>query len=130
MTPLVMGLDGGGTKTILALADSTGAVVLYERAAGIGPLESGHWLPRFQALMQSLAPHEPAIAFGSFGMPSYDEVPAVSQRQREAVDSVASFPHCTLNDVHTAFEGAFAVRNSPKPSPLTSVFRMSVALRL
>lgn len=110
MSDYVLGLDGGGTKTVLALADRTGHVVFHARGAGIGPLENSQWQETLRALMQRAADYASRIAYASLGMPSYGEMPAVSAAQDAAAAAVSSFPHCVLNDVHTAFEGAFTGR--------------------
>ncbi|MCB8881533.1 N-acetylglucosamine kinase [Acidisoma cellulosilytica] len=107
MSDYVLGLDGGGTKTLLAIADRAGHVVFHARAAGIGPIENPDWAETLRTLTQSVAEYTSRIAYASFGMPSYGEMPAVSAAQEDAALAGSGFPHCVLNDVHTAFEGAF-----------------------
>ncbi|HTI02241.1 MAG TPA: BadF/BadG/BcrA/BcrD ATPase family protein [Acidisoma sp.] len=110
MTDLVLGIDGGGTKTELALADREGRLVLHRVGPGIGPIETSDWPRRLAHLMQEAKAFSPRVAYASFGMPSYGEIPAVAAQQREVAADFALHPHCVLNDVHTAYEGAFVGR--------------------
>lgn len=110
MTEFVLGLDGGGTKTVLAVADRQGRVVLQTRGEGVGPLENPSWPEVLEALLAEVRPLTPRIAYGAFGLPSFGEIPAVSTQQQQAVARAWPHPHCVLNDVHAAFEGAFTGR--------------------
>jgi glucosamine kinase len=110
MTDLVLGIDGGGTKTELALADREGRLVLHRVGAGIGPIETPDWPEVLAQLMRNAENFSPRIAYASFGMPSYGEIPAVAARQRQVAAALGPSPHCVLNDVHTAYEGAFVGR--------------------
>jgi glucosamine kinase len=110
MTDLVLGIDGGGTKTELAIADRHGHLVLHRIGAGIGPIETPDWPAVLAQLMRDVEGFSPRIAYASFGMPSYGEMPDVGDRQREVAQAIARYPHCVLNDVHTAYEGAFLGR--------------------
>lgn len=107
MTDLVLGLDGGGTKTELALADRAGRVLLYRTGTGTGPVETPDWQRRLAKLVAETAPFQTRIAYAAFGMPSFGEIAAISARQIEAVAALSPYPHCVLNDVHAAYEGAF-----------------------
>ncbi|HEX3983427.1 MAG TPA: BadF/BadG/BcrA/BcrD ATPase family protein [Acidisoma sp.] len=107
MSDLVLGIDGGGTKTVLALADRAGHVVWQKRAPGIGPHENPAWLPTLQALMATASAYGDRVAYGAFAMPSFGEIDRVSAEQAAAAQQLGHFPHCVLNDVHAAFEGAF-----------------------
>jgi len=108
MSRLVMGLDGGGTKTLLALADREGRLALLERASGIGPIENPRWRETLAGLLARLGPHREEIAFGVFALPSYGEMAELSAAQDAALAGLAGFPHGLGNDVQIAFEGAFA----------------------
>ena len=107
MTDLVLGLDGGGTKTELALADREGRVLLHRVGPGTGPLETPDWQQRLDKLVAETAPFRTRIAFAAFGMPSFGEISTISARQIEAAGTLSPHPHCVLNDVHAAYEGAF-----------------------
>lgn len=110
MTDLVLGIDGGGTKTELAIADRRGHLVLHRVGAGIGPIETPDWPEVLARLVREAEGFGPRIAYASFGMPSFGEIPAVASRQRQVAAALAAYPHCVLNDVHTAYEGAFLGR--------------------
>lgn len=110
MSDYVLGLDGGGTKTQLALADRAGRVVLSLRASGIGPLENPDWLATLLGLMDAVSDYGSRIDHATFAMPSYGEMPAISAAQEAAAATVSPCPHRVRNDVHAAFEGAFVGR--------------------
>ncbi|GAB0117103.1 N-acetylglucosamine kinase [Acidisoma sp. 7E03] len=107
MSDLVMGLDGGGTKTELAVADREGRVLLHRIGAGIGPIETPGWPGVLAHLVQELGPLAGRLREAAFGMPSYGEIPEVSEAQRAAAAACGIAAHSVINDVHLAYEGAF-----------------------
>jgi hypothetical protein len=40
---LVLGIDGGGSKTLIALADRTGGIVRVGRGKGVNPMDNRMW---------------------------------------------------------------------------------------
>lgn len=107
MSDLVLGIDGGSTRTALAVADREGRVLLHRRAGGIGPLETPGWPEILAWLMQQAEAYGPRIAYASFAMPRHGEIASVAAQQIAVAADLARVPHCVLNDAHTAFEGAF-----------------------
>lgn len=107
MTPLVLGVDGGGTKTHLALADAEGRVHWQAVGPGIGPMETAHWPEVLRVLMQPAQRFAPQIRRAVFALPSHGEIAAVSRAQEAEVAALAALPHRVVNDVQAAFEGAF-----------------------
>jgi glucosamine kinase len=105
---LVLGIDGGGSKVLVALADSRGRILRTSRGGGVNPMNNPGWL---QELEQHLLPFraEPRLAAVAAALPAYGEVERLSQQQRNAIDSI--FPKLkrqVLNDVDAAHRGAFA----------------------
>lgn len=107
MTDLVMGVDGGGTKTELAVADREGRLLLHRIGPGIGPIETPHWPAVLAQLMQEVRPLSLRLGEAAFGMPSYGEIPEVSAAQAAAAAACGIAGHSVINDVHLAYEGAF-----------------------
>ena len=105
---LVLGVDGGGSKTLVALADTSGQVIQLTRGAASNPLDQRGWQ---RTLTQQLEPFggDRRIAAVAAGLPAYGEVEAISAEQRAAVGAVfGSTPQRVLNDVDAAHLGAFA----------------------
>jgi N-acetylglucosamine kinase len=105
--PLVLGLDGGGSKTLLAVARPSGEARLLTRGGGINPLDDANWREELAAVLAA-APGLAAVRQAVLGLPAYGEVAAVSRGQEEAVAALLPVPALIQNDVAVAFEGAFA----------------------
>lgn len=106
---LILGLDGGGPKTDLAVVDATGAVIHRQMAQGLDPTASNGWQDQLTALAATIVRVDAAV----LGLPYHGEIRALSARQSAL--GVALFgPSCAvLNDVAVAFEGAFAGARGP-----------------
>ncbi len=107
MSGAILGIDGGGSKTAVALADRTGRVLETARAQGINPLDNVHWKRDLAAV---LAPFARSGADGvAAALPAYGEMPGLSAEQEAFVAGL--FPSARvrlLNDVDAAQIGAFA----------------------
>ena len=106
---LVLGVDGGGTKTLAAVVDRGGALVALAAGSGTNPLDEARWRDHLAGVVRSaLTGVDPArLAGAAFGLPVHGEVAAISVEQRGLVDSLVG-QASIRNDVHTAHEGAFA----------------------
>jgi N-acetylglucosamine kinase-like BadF-type ATPase len=105
---LVLGVDGGGTKTMVALADRSGRIVRTARAGGSNPLDNPAWRSELEGAVAPVV-STPRVIAAVAALPSYGEVEAVSAAQTEAAASVlGALPHSILNDVDAAQIGAFA----------------------
>lgn len=103
----VLGLDGGGTKTLLAWANVEGEVLGLHRGDGICPFGQPSWQRILKHLLDE-APCPADITSATFALPGYGEVAEVSRLQEEAVDHWAHGLSVTvMNDVEAAFIGAF-----------------------
>lgn len=105
---LILGIDGGGSKVLVALADRAGNVLGMSRSGGVNPMDNPNWRRELnRALHPFLA--EARLAAIAAALPAYGEVERLSEQQREAIAS--SFPKArqlVLNDVDAAHFGAFA----------------------
>jgi len=104
----VLGLDGGGTKTLLAMVDRQGKVRLLGRGGGINPISDPAWHDELAAILAPARPFLPAVRQSVLGLPAYGEVAEVSAEQERAAATLLPDPVLVENDVHVAFDGAFA----------------------
>ena len=105
---LVFGLDGGGSKTELAVVDERGRVVASVRGIGLDPVADPGWEKTLAALLGQVAHLLPEVRTATLALPAHGEAAVVSRRQAEAVSRLVSVGHELLNDVHAAQIGAFA----------------------
>ena len=105
---LVLGLDSGGTKTRLALADRQGRVTGCGAGPGLNPFGASGWQAALAAHLGSalrVGPIEAAV----LGLSFHGEIAAISAEQlRTAIASLGAVPLRVVNDVEAAFVGAFA----------------------
>ena len=105
---LILGIDGGGSKVLVALADRSGRILRTSRGGGVNPMDNPNWL---QELEKHLNPfrNEPRLAAVAAALPAYGEVARLSELQSNAIER--TFPKIrrqVLNDVDAAHLGAFA----------------------
>ena len=81
---LILGIDGGGSKVFVALADRTGRIVHAARGGGVNPMDNRNWQQELHATLCSFA-IEPGLAGVAAALPAYGEVERISQSQREAI---------------------------------------------
>ena len=104
---IVVGLDGGGTKTLMVAADRDGAVRAVFEDSGCNPFDNIHWRETLARLRErSAAVCAEAEAIG-FGMPGYGEVEEASIQQDAEARLFGGRRTSVMNDVKAAFEGAF-----------------------
>jgi N-acetylglucosamine kinase-like BadF-type ATPase len=105
---LILGIDGGGSKALVALADKSGRVLELSRGEGINPMDNRGWRPRFEAQLRGFAGANGLAGIGA-AMPAYGEVEHISADQRDAIATTfGKIPQRVLNDVDAAQIGAFA----------------------
>lgn len=104
MADRILGVDGGGTKTIAVVADVEGNVLASEALAGLDPTAGVGWEATLTALAGRMGPVDAAV----LGLPYHGEIPAISARQ-VGLGHLLFGPQChVMNDVAVAFEAAFA----------------------
>lgn len=102
---LILGLDSGGTKTVLALADRSGQVTLLRRGPGLDPSTGSDWAG---ALTSLLAANAQGLAASVLGLPFHDEVKRYSDEQTTVAKALIPGNTLVQNDVRIAFDGALA----------------------
>ncbi|WP_420963465.1 N-acetylglucosamine kinase [Brucella sp. IR073] len=105
---LILGIDGGGTKVIVTLADRSGRILRTARGGGVNPMDNPNWR---RELESQLAPFigVPQLKAVAAALPAYGEVAELSERQRAAIgEAFPGVPQLVLNDVDAAHLGAFA----------------------
>ena len=100
----VLGLDGGGTKTDVVVADHNGTVIARLHGEGLDPTQGEHWEAMLAATAEQAGPVKAAV----LGLPFHSEIAAVSARQSAIAARLFGVDSCVVNDVAVAFEGAFA----------------------
>jgi glucosamine kinase len=108
MPEWILGLDGGGTKTILALANRNGEVLGPFVGAGVNPFDQPNWKQELETLLGKCPVKSNELAFSSFGLPGYGESAVINAQQLEVVKHFAGEKSVALNDVAVAFAGALA----------------------
>ena len=104
----VLGIDGGGSKTLVALANDAGRITRMTRGEGINPLDRRDWREVLDALVQPFR-DLPGLAAVVAALPAHGEVAHLSAAQREAIATAfGAIPQRVINDVDGAHLGAFA----------------------
>jgi glucosamine kinase len=108
MSEWILGLDGGGTKTLLAIANRSGEVFEVIAGAGINPFDNPVWQSELMRILGQVSVKPDQLVFSSFGMPGYGESDIVSKAQLEVAKAWAGDNCAVQNDVAVAFTGALA----------------------
>lgn len=106
MKPCVLGLDSGGSKTLVAIADRQGRVLHCESAPGLDPIANPQWPAQLHALLQ--VPGNRPLAAAVLGLPLHGELAECSIAQLDTAQRALPCPVTVENDVRIAFDGAFA----------------------
>lgn len=105
---VLVGIDGGGSKTLVAVADQSGQVTALRRGRATSPLESASWDQALAAQVRGVA-GRPDVLVVAAALPAYGEVEAVSAAQERVIGELfRAVPQRVLNDVDAANIGAFA----------------------
>lgn len=105
---VLCGIDGGGSKTLVALATAQGEIVSITRGEATSPLERSNWDTALAAQVTSVAARPDLLAIAA-ALPAYGEVAEVSAAQEAVIARLfGATPKRVLNDVDAAHIGAFA----------------------
>jgi glucosamine kinase len=105
---LVLAIDGGGSKTLIALADRTGGIARAERGKGVNPMDNRNWRGELDAQLRPFV-SQPGLVAIAAALPAFGEVDHISAEQRETIATAfGAVPQRVLNDVDAAQIGAFA----------------------
>ncbi len=107
MDEWVFAIDGGGSKTLTALANRAGNVRMLPVQAGCNAFDNVDWRDALTASFKALASLDIAFSFGIVGLPGYSEVQSVDEAARNVVAGNCRFDYEICNDVAMAFNGAF-----------------------
>ncbi len=107
---MILGIDGGGSKVLVTLADRDGEILRTSLGGGVNPMDNPDWR---RELERHIAPfrNEAGLAALGAALPAYGEVAHLSALQKQCIDE--AFPDISrivLNDVDAAHLGAFAGR--------------------
>lgn len=103
----VLGIDAGGTKTLLAVVDQDGRVVQLEKHSALDPTQSDTGAEDLRAVLAG----RPPVAAATLGLPYFGEIPEVTAWQTETAKDMLGPMAIAVNDVSVAHHGAFAGQN-------------------
>ena len=108
MPEMIAALDGGGTKTALALADRRGNCHFLQGLGGCNPQDNPDWAAVLAAALGQITDrcHHPKHVV--LGLSGFGEVPDHDAAMQAAVAANLPGPVTVLNDVALAYHGAFA----------------------
>ena len=107
---LILGIDGGGSKVLVTLADKDGRILRTALGGGVNPMDNPDWRQELERRIEPFR-NEPGLAAVGAALPAYGEVAHLSALQKRCIDE--AFPdirRTVLNDVDAAHLGAFAGR--------------------
>jgi glucosamine kinase len=105
---LILGVDGGGSKALIALADKSGRIVEFSRGEGINPIDNRGWRRSLEAQLRPFAGGTGLVGVAA-ALPAYGEIAEISAGQRDVIAAAfGGVPQRVLNDVDAAHIGAFA----------------------
>ena len=107
---LILGIDGGGSKVLVTLADRDGHILRTALGGGVNPMDNPDWRHELERHIEPFR-NEPGLAAVGAALPAYGEVAHLSALQKQCIDE--AFPDickAVLNDVDAAHLGAFAGR--------------------
>ncbi len=111
MSDLLLGIDGGGSKTKLCLVDRNGRVVHIAETGGSNPHDNPDWQAAFATLRADVAEHLPHVRAATIGVGSYRESNATDQLIEETLRALFPIDRLDLeNDVYLAHDAAFLGR--------------------
>ncbi|MBE7184344.1 MAG: ATPase [Methylobacterium mesophilicum] len=102
----VLGLDGGGSKTLLAVANRDGTVTRLDRSIGLDPLTYPDWQNRLRELLRGARDGCGPIAAAVTGLPVHGEIARITAEQDAIAQEIFGSTGKADNDVRVAFDGA------------------------
>ncbi|MDM9624933.1 BadF/BadG/BcrA/BcrD ATPase family protein [Rhizobium sp. S152] len=108
---LILGIDGGGTKMMVALADRSGNILRTELGGGVNAMDNPAWRTELETHIEPFR-NETRLAAVAAALPVYGEVAHLSRLLEETIEQ--AFPNArtrVLNDVDAAHLGALAGRS-------------------
>ncbi|WP_162950278.1 N-acetylglucosamine kinase [Rhizobium jaguaris] len=104
-----LGLDSGGTKTLIALVEESGAVLGISSGASLDPTAGDEWPARLARQVGEATQGREAPVAAAFGLSFHDEIENFTRRQKQVAAALLPTSQVIVeNDVRMAFDGAFA----------------------
>ena len=105
----VLGIDAGGTKTVVVLVGESGAVLNYEVFPGLDPTRTENAEAELDGFLLGLVPADTtAPEAATVGLPFHGEIDSITTMQRNGVARRLGSSARACNDVEVAHIGAFA----------------------
>lgn len=101
---LVLGIDGGGTKSLLAAATRQGAVTALLRGPGVNPFDGTDWREALGEILTRASGLRPVAV--AAGLPGYGEHVDLNAKQETAIAQAFACLAVVHNDVQMAYDGA------------------------
>ncbi len=105
---IVLGIDGGGSKSLLAAATRQGAVVALLRGPGVNPFDGADWREALGETLTRASGLRPIAV--AVGLPGYGEHDGMNAQQDMEIAQSFACPAAVYNDVQMAYDGALGVR--------------------
>ncbi|MGI3900381.1 MAG: N-acetylglucosamine kinase [Janthinobacterium lividum] len=105
---LVLGLDGGGTKTVVALVARDGTLAALRQGPGLDPYGNADWRRDLGDMVAGVGTGQGGLERAALGLSCHTETADISAAQTDCAKELFAVPVDVLNDVHVAFEGALA----------------------
>ena len=102
-----MALDGGGTKTTLAFADTAGEIIFRGQGASSNPMDNVNWRSNLTSLFASAGDLPAEVTHAVFGFPGFGEIARFDEAMSVAATELFSGSFTIKNDVEMALDGAF-----------------------
>ncbi|WP_417310182.1 N-acetylglucosamine kinase [Devosia sp.] len=103
----VLGIDAGGSKTLAALVDKTGALLALHAGPGFDPTRHDDPAQKLRELFSQFTPNERPEATTA-GLPYYGEVARITTLENRVTAEVFGPSARACNDVEAAHIGAFS----------------------
>ncbi|PJI91869.1 N-acetylglucosamine kinase-like BadF-type ATPase [Yoonia maricola] len=104
MMDQVVGIDAGGTKTLIIAVDAAANVQGVVRTKGFDPTQTSDARQQLRAILDDV-PINDAV---TLGLPYYQEIPEITASQDSIVQDLLGAQACIMNDVALAQFAAFA----------------------
>jgi glucosamine kinase len=104
----VLGVDAGGTKTLVAIADRNGSVSYSCQESTLDPTSGPAWITTIERVARATGSLIHQTNGAAFGLPFHGEIELLSQEQAAVCGRLFAMRHEVVNDVQLAFDGAFA----------------------
>ena len=91
---LILGVDGGGSTTRVAIADQAGRVLAMSLGAGVNPMDNERWQTNLRESVAPLSRYMDRVGQACLALPAYGEARSVTERQQTFVTSLLPIRRC------------------------------------